>query len=154
MRLVHALPHTAWPAGHWQVPATHVWPMPQIRPHAPQLRTSVAGSTQVPLHSSRGAMHEAAVEQTPATQARPDMHALPQRPQWGELVASAISQPLASVTSQSPKPAAQVKPQAPIAQVAAVLGRVWHAIPHPPQWATVTRVSTSQPLAAMASQLP
>ena len=124
MRLVHALPHTDWPAGHWQVPATQVWPMPQTRPQTPQLRGSVEGSMQVPLQLSRGVEHDAAVSQAPAVHARPDMHALPQRLQWVELVASATSQPLASVASQSPKPAAQVMPQTPIAQVGVVLGRV------------------------------
>jgi hypothetical protein len=35
------------------------------------------------------------------------LHAAPQRPQWATLVPRAVSQPLAAMPSQSPKPARQ-----------------------------------------------
>jgi hypothetical protein len=48
----------------------------------------------------------------------------------------------------------QVNPHAPAAQVAAPLAGAGQLVPHAPQWAAVVRVSVSQPLAAMPSQLP
>ncbi len=145
MRLVHALPHALARGALAGARDAGQRPMPQSRPQTPQLRRSVAGSMQVPLHAQpQRSCTTRPCAQTPATHARPDMHALPQRLQWVELVASATSQPLASVASQSPKPAAQVMPQTPIAQVGVVLGRVWRAIPQSPQWATLVAVWTSR----------
>jgi len=67
-------------------------------------------------------------------------------------VAVATSQPLAALASQSVKPALHAKLHAPAAQVAAALAKA-HARPHIPQCITVVRVSTSQPFAALSSQL-
>ena len=76
--------------------------MPQTRPHAPQLRGSLVGSTQVPLQFVRGDGHEVDVVQSPATQARPIGHTLPQRPQLAWVVSSDASHPLAAIASQLP----------------------------------------------------
>lgn len=42
----------AWPTGHWQLPATHNSPPPQVRPHAPQLARSAWRSRHTPEHSA------------------------------------------------------------------------------------------------------
>ena len=44
-------------------------------------------------------------------------------------------------------------PQRPLVQTGAALAGA-QVSPQPPQWATVTRVSVSQPLVATPSQLP
>ncbi len=64
------------------------------------------------------------------------------------------SQPLAATPSQSAKPVAQLKPQVPLAQVVVAFARVGQAFAQPPQWATLVRVSISQPLVATPSQFP
>ncbi len=81
-------------------------------------------------------------------------HAVPHIPQWVVLTRVSASQPLAALMSQSAKPGSQVKPQAPAAQVDIALALAGHALPQVPQCARVVRVSTSQPLAALMSQLP
>jgi hypothetical protein len=56
--------------------------------------------------------------------------------------------------SQLAKPALQVNPQVPVAQVAVALAAPGQVIPHTPQWVRVVRRSTSQPLSIIPSQLP
>ena len=61
------------------------------------------------------------------------VHARPQAPQWALLVRVSVSQPLATLPSQSPKPALQaVIAHALARQSAVALARV-HARPHAPQ---------------------
>ena len=92
--------------------------------------------------------------QVPPAQKKPAEQALPQRPQCAALVAKLASQPLLATPSQLPKPAAQLDTaQAPAVQTGVALARL-HARPQPPQWARVVPVFTSQPLAALRSQLP
>ena len=80
-------------------------------------------------------------------------HAAPQRPQLDGVVLRLVSQPLAALPSQSPKPAVQVTPHAPAAQVAVPLVAS-HALPQRPQFATVVARLVSQPLAGLPSQSP
>jgi hypothetical protein len=81
-------------------------------------------------------------------------HALPHAPQWATLVAVLTSQPLPARPSQLPKPALQLAtPQRPALHAGVALAGA-QAIPQPPQWATALVVLVSQPLAALASQLP
>ncbi|MFO0627974.1 MAG: hypothetical protein U0325_20530 [Polyangiales bacterium] len=79
-------------------------------------------------------------------------HARSQPPQCATLLRVSASQPFAALPSQSAKPVAQtLTPQTPAAQRAVPLAGV-HARPHPPQWARLSRVSTSQPLVGSPSQ--
>jgi len=82
------------------------------------------------------------------------VHPAPQAPQWVELVRVSTSQPLEATPSQSAKPARQVNPQAPAAQVAAAFALAGQAAPQRPQCCTLVLVFTSQPLTALPSQLP
>jgi hypothetical protein len=69
-----------------------------------------------------------------------------------ELVRVSVSQPLAGFMSQSAKPALHDPTvHTPMTHVAVALTSE-HARPHIPQWSTLTRVSTSQPLAGFMSQ--
>jgi hypothetical protein len=64
-----------------------------------------------------------------------------------------VSQPLAAIPSQLPKPALHaMTAHAPALQVSVAFGRL-HARPHAPQWARAVLVLVSQPLAAIPSQL-
>jgi hypothetical protein len=67
--------------------------------------------------------------------------AAPHAPQCATLDVTLVSQPFAPLPSQSPKPALQVMPHAPDAQVAAALEGVGHTLPQRPQLArSVERV--------------
>jgi hypothetical protein len=88
-----------------------------------------------------------------ATVALAKVQAVAQVPQWVTVVRVSVSQPLSAMPSQSPKPAMQVNPHAPAAQVVVALARVGQAFPHAPQCARLVAVSVSQPLAAIMSQL-
>jgi capsular polysaccharide biosynthesis protein len=76
----HAPAHTSSPAGHRQVPATHVAPVAQAFPHPPQFASSsayVAGSTQRPRQrswpcgqSAVSSVHEAQLAATARAEAR------------------------------------------------------------------------------------
>jgi len=81
-------------------------------------------------------------------------HAAPHAPQWLALVRRSVSQPLAPLPSQLPKPGAHVGTHAPAAQAVAVVPAAEHAAPHAPQWLALARRSVSQPLGALPSQLP
>jgi hypothetical protein len=79
-------------------------------------------------------------------QARPHM------PQCAVLVRVSVSQPLAALPSQSAKPVPQVKPQRESAQRGDAFMAPAQAMPQPPQWSAVARVSTSLPLVETPSQ--
>jgi hypothetical protein len=76
---------------------------------------------------------------------------LPQPPQAFTLLVVAVSQPLATLLSQLPKPAAHMIEQEPLEHEAAPFCEL-HALPHPPQWAVLTAVLTSQPFTLLPSQ--
>jgi hypothetical protein len=128
------------------------------RPQAPQLVGATRRSTSQPLaglpsQSPKPTLQAATVHrpEPQAATALGRLHAPPQRPQCAVAVLVLVSQPLATLPSQSPKPAAQVMAQAPARHDAApfVDGQ---ALPQRPQWEGVTRVSTSQPLMGLPSQ--
>jgi hypothetical protein len=92
--------------------------------------------------------------QRPAVQFWPMAHARPHAPQFSRSVRMSTSQPFVAIPSQLPKPALQVKPQAPAVQVAAAFARAGQTFPHLPQWIGLVAKFASQPLAALPSQLP
>ena len=47
----HAPLHSACPLGHWHFPPPQLWPAGHALPQAPQLATSLAKLTQLPLHA-------------------------------------------------------------------------------------------------------
>ena len=76
-----------------------------------------------------------------------------QLPQWVGLVVVLVSQPLATLPSQFPKPAEHEIEQEPAEQVGVPLAAE-HAVPQPPQFAALVFVLVSQPFPALPSQLP
>lgn len=90
--------------------------------------------------------------QVPASHT-PEAQALPQVPQLVAFVRVSTSQPSALLPLQLAKPVAQVMPQVRAAQVGKALLRVGQTVPQAPQFATLDRVSTSQPFAGTLSQL-
>ncbi len=82
-----------------------------------------------------------------------DTRAVPQAPQWSGLVRVSTSQPLPGAPSQSSKPVLHARPQRPVSQRAAALAPAGHTLPQVPQWDRLVRVSVSQPLAGLPSQL-
>jgi hypothetical protein len=107
----------------------------QRTPHAPHWLTSVAVATSQPL------VHEPSQLVKPALQVRAQKpalhppvalaaagHTLLQKPQWRASPRRSTSQPLAALPSQSPKPASQVTPHAPAAQVAVPFARAGHGV--------------------------
>ncbi len=93
-----------------QAPAAHVDPAPHARPQAPQFAPSVIVFTHADPHIAVPAGHA----QVPPVQMVPPEQARPQLPQFAALVARAVSQPSAAAALQSPKPALQANPQAPV----------------------------------------
>lgn len=79
--------------------------------------------------------------------------AVPQEPQFDALVFVFVSQPLATLVSQLPKPVLQASEQVPALHVG-VAFTVEHAAPQEPQLPTVVLRFVSQPFAAFESQLP
>jgi len=156
----HALPHRVDPKGQAQAPAVQVPLAGHARPHMPQCWTLVAVAASQPLAALPSQLAKPAAQvptpHAPATQVAVPLVAVQARlhmPQWVRLVRVSTSQPLAGLPSQSAKPALQAPiAQVPAAQMAAALGKL-HARPHMPQWAALVRVSASQPLAALPSQL-
>ncbi|MFO0627818.1 MAG: hypothetical protein U0325_19575 [Polyangiales bacterium] len=121
-------------------------------PQPPQFERSVWGSTQVLLQTARGAVQTSRHE--PAKQMAFDAQVRPQAPQFARLLVRLTSQPSVALLLQSAKPVLQVpRAQALLAQVAAALAKA-HTRPQAPQWRTSVTVFTSQPLAALPSQLP
>jgi hypothetical protein len=162
-RSKHPSPHTAWPAGQRSVhaPIAHTRPAAQALPQAPQWALAPARLTSQPLAASPSQSPKPAAQRS-TRHAPPAQVAValgraqprPHMPQWAAVTRVSTSQPLAASPSQSPKPAAHAAtPQTPPTQAAIALAGA-HPRPHAPQWAAVTRVSTSQPLAASPSQSP
>jgi hypothetical protein len=143
-----------------QAPAKQMALEAQRLPQAPQLlRSSVVGVSQpleaMPSQLPKPAVHDARV-QAPLVQAGlplANVQVRPQVPQLVTVLVRLVSQPLLSSPSQLPKPVLQVMPQAPAVQVAAALARVGQAVPQAPQLVALVRVSTSQPLLLLLSQL-
>jgi hypothetical protein len=129
-------------------------------PQAPQWVGEDERSVSQPLETTpsqlpRPGLHEATVH-APATQAGVALgreHIRPQPPQWLAVALVLVSQPLAALPSQLPKPALQVIPHTPPVQVAVPLLAL-HTLPQAPQWVGEDERLVSQPLAALPSQLP
>jgi hypothetical protein len=70
----------------------------------------------------------------------------PQRPQFDVELCVFTSHPSAALMLQSAKPALQVNPHAPAAQVDVALARAGHAVPHAPQFdVSVARLTQRPP---------
>jgi hypothetical protein len=135
-----------------QAPAEQRWPVGHARPHAPQLLESVRVLTSQPLAAMPSQLVKPALHVNPQAEAAQVEvalaragHTVPQAPQLVAAVARLVSQPLAMPMSQSAKPAAQVSPQAPPAQVGALLGRAAQRFPHAPQLLMSARGSMQRP---------
>jgi hypothetical protein len=141
-----------------------------VNPQPPSTQRAVAftGAAHARLQAPQWAVLDARLAQEPPQFISPAAHTVPQRPaehtwapaqaarhapQFARSLVVLTSQPLAAIPSQSAKPALQVNPQAPAAQVAVALAGAEHALPQRPQCVVLARVSTSQPLVAMPSQL-
>jgi hypothetical protein len=74
-------PQSVCAAGHWQLPATHVFPPVHATPHAPQLPSELPRSTQLVPQAEV----PAGQAQTPSEQSFPLGHACPHPPQCAEL---------------------------------------------------------------------
>src|SRR5438045_3572886 len=101
-------------------------------------------------------MLQPAMVQAPAVQAAVALastHAWPQVPQLASVALRSVSQPLATLLSQLPKPALQAIWQAPATQLAAPFA-VEQALPQAPQLVTLVLVLVSQPLVTSPSQSP
>src|SRR5204862_421374 len=128
----------------------------QALPQVPQLASVVLRLVSQPLPTLPSQLPKPAVQaiwQAPPTQlAAPFVveQALPQAPQCEVLVLSVVSQPLATLPSQLPKPALQAMPQAPPTQLAAPFA-VEQMVAQVPQWPTSVWRFTSQPLPALPS---
>ena len=146
----HAPAQSTVPPGQPQTPPTHDCPDAQERPQAPQFARSALRLTHAPPQSTV----PAGQRQVPSTQARPDGHARSHAPQCATLLRVSASQPLAGLPSQSAKPVAQSRPQAPAEHVAVAWAPDGHARPQAPQLASALVVSASQPLEATRSQSP
>jgi hypothetical protein len=125
---------------------------PHPTPHEPQLVAVFSGVSQscpVPEQWPKPGLQLATAQVPLPHVAVPFMvvHALPHAPQL-TFVFSGDSQPLLGLPSQSPKPALQLTiAHVPVEHVEAALARL-HAVPHPPQLASVlSGVSQSCPTA-------
>jgi hypothetical protein len=146
------------------VPAVHEgvpFAVLQVSPQVPQLPTDVSVLVSQPFVGLLSQLPKPALQDAtphaPPTQAAVPLvvvHAVPQAPQFPTLVARLVSQPLLASLSQSPKPALQVKPHAPAAQVLVLFGREGHTVPQAPQFAVSAARLVSQPLALLLSQSP
>jgi hypothetical protein len=132
----------------------------QGRPQAPQFMRLARRSISQPFAAAPSQLSrpvsQAASAHTPLRHApvppentQPLLH----MPQCAALDERSVSQPLAALPSQSPKPALQrARAHAPAAQAATPLGKV-HALPQRPQWATSVAKVTSHE-AGLPSQSP
>src|SRR2546428_811327 len=142
-----------------QAPALHAalaWARLQALPQLPQLAMSPVVSVSHPLATLLSQLPKPLLQviwQAPALHAGVPLlleQTFPQAPQCAVLALVSVSQPLATLPSQSPKPASQAIWQAPALHE----GVPWlfeHALPHAPQLLTVV-TSTSQPSAAFPLQ--
>jgi hypothetical protein len=108
---------------------------------APQWFTSERMSTSQPLVTfmsqlAKPGLHEAMPQVPPVHDGVPlagVRHALPQAPQWASVVLRLVSQPLAAMPSQLPRPAAHIETmQAPPTHTLVPPGSA-QRIPHPLQ---------------------
>ena len=166
---VHAVT-THRPAMHAVVAAADVPPptVAHTRPHAPQLRLSVAVLTQVLLHTVFGASHGAqavpasthaipaghppshGLRHLPPTH-RPDTHRFPHAPQFVGSVAAADSHPFEASPSQLAKPEIQPKPQRPPEHKRIPLIRSGQSMPQQ-LLGSVVEVQTSGAIEASAAE--
>jgi hypothetical protein len=131
----------------------------QARPQAPQCCVDDVVLASQPLVALPSQSAKPAVQvsaQRPPVQAgtalSAPMHTVPQAPQWETLVAVAVSQPLAALPSQSPKPAAHMATvHWPIVQAAVALARS-QRVEHAPQRLLSLLRLASQPLLGSLSQ--
>lgn len=155
--------HSDCPEGHSgsHLPPRHTRPPAQAVPQAPQcarvvFRSVSQPSPTVPLQFPKPVPQ--VNPQDPPTHVTEALalagHTVPHPPQCAVLAVVFVSQPLPRSVSQSPKPAPQVKPHTPPVQPTEALARAGHTVPHPPQCAVLVRVSVSQPVPSIPSQLP
>jgi hypothetical protein len=151
------------PAVHatWHAPAEQLgapFEALQTRPHDPQLFGSVAVDTSQPVAYERS-QFACAPSQLATPQVVPrhagvpfcTVHTVPQPPQFAVLFVVAVSQPLLTLASQLPNPAAHVMPQTPDEQKASPFVEL-QARAQPPQFFALVSVFVSQPFAALPSQ--
>ncbi len=145
------------PDEHTLLPPT--W-LRQTVPHAPQLFASVWRLTSHPFATFASQLAkptlQRAMPHTPAEHV-PTPFAGAQRllhvPQLPTSVRRSVSQPLAALPSQLPKPALQVpSAHTPPAHVAVALGKL-QRLPHAPQLFVSVRTLASHPLVTFESQL-
>lgn len=91
-----------------QRPAAQLWPAAQRVPQAPQLFTSVVGSTHAVPHIMRGALQVPLLEQVLFTHSCPDGHGLLQRPQCVALKRVSRHVPLQLVSVATGQPPGRV----------------------------------------------
>lgn len=150
---LHVMPQD--PAEQVAVPFVEL----QTLPHAPQWLVLVAVTVSQPFATfpsqlPKPELHE--MLQLPVVHDGVPLFVLqaaPHDPQWLVLLDRLVSQPFTTLPSQFPKPELQVMPQDPATQLAVPLA-VLQAAPQAPQWLVLVLMLTSQPLAALASQLP
>jgi hypothetical protein len=114
----------------------HAWVAEQRVPQAPQLLESVVGSTHVPLHRRRGAVH-VVLAQVPMVQVSPGPQRRPQAPQLFSSVRMS-AQPM----PHSTRPPVQMLLQNPSVQSSAAPQRLLQR----PQLAGSRRTSVQPPL--------
>ena len=136
-----------------QLPLQQVCPEPQALPQPPQFASSLLVATQAPPQHTWPLLQLLSLVQTqrPAWQLKLLGQAWPQPLQCWALVWRLVSQPLAALPSQLPKPPLQaVSWQLPVLQLAVPLARL-HATLQPAQWVLLLSC-VSQP--AVLLQLP
>jgi hypothetical protein len=141
-----------------QALALQFCPAEHARPHPPQCAKVLRVLVSQPLATFMSQLPRSmaqAMAQTPAAHEGvppAEEQARPHVPQCLTSVARGVSQPLAGLLSQSPKPALHdAMVHAPATQRAEAFGRA-QGLPHPPQWVSEVRVSASQPLPLLPSQ--
>jgi hypothetical protein len=146
------------PHALWQAPDTHTRPPPQALAQAPQLfrsllRLTSQPSVATPLQSAKPVLQVVTV-QLPALQPATAFGRVQRRlqaPQLSALVLVLVSQPLATLPSQLPRPVEHAIAQTPPTQLA-VPPVVEQRVPQALQLFTSVRMSVSQPLPEFASQ--
>lgn len=144
---LHMPPTQLCPAGHGLLQAPQLFVSLEVLTQAPpQLVVPVGQQTPLELNVPAGQA------QTPLLQPAPAGQRLPQAPQLFTLLLVLVSQPLAGLLSQLAKPALQVKPHAPLLQIAVALAGVGQRLLQAPQCCGLVRMFVSQPLLAFRSQ--
>ena len=141
------------PALHDGVPFEPLHTLPQ----APQFDALVFVFVSQPVtalmsQSPKPALH-AMAHDPPEHDGEPfePLHTLPQAPQFDALEPVLTSQPLATLISQSEKPALHAIEHEPLEHDGVPLAPL-HTFPHDPQFDALVEVLTSQPFAALMSQ--